>query len=180
MVPVFVLAHPFDWINECLAGISPWLLFARYADKRRFQAQVLMPVKDVYDLIYTANKIINDVTLSVTYNSSRFSFVLFTVWCLIYGIPFCITSFCHVCYFCELQVWRAVCNVVRCWCQLHWCPFHDHWPTNTGVPQWSWTTCQKTVTAHGSKVFHYSSDIIIGQNCRFMYHRFFKVWTVEF
>jgi len=46
----------------------------------------------------------NNVTLSVTYNSSRFSFVLFTVWCLIYGIPFCITSFCHVCYFCELQV----------------------------------------------------------------------------
>jgi len=46
----------------------------------------------------------NNVTLSVTYDSSRFSFVLFTVWCLIYGIPFCITSFCHVCYFCELQV----------------------------------------------------------------------------
>ena len=24
--------------------------------------------------------------------------------CLIYGVPFCITSFCDVCYFCELQV----------------------------------------------------------------------------
>ena len=80
-----------------------------------------MSVKDVYHLIYTANKIINNVTLSATYDSSLFSFVLFSVWCLIYGIPFCITSFCHVCYFGQLQVGETgVAGDVSCGHVLMW------------------------------------------------------------